>query len=443
VEIRPQALRSDTDVASAPLSAAHVLVSHAFTPTGFIPPVLAPFSSRLCALTVVLPWEDLEHLGGLLLRLEDGTPSDGFRYFSIASTTAVGPLPPGLTHRLTHLTTMVLRNIVPTWKPLESLSSLTTIHLVGDLQPPTYEYNISDFFELLLRTPRLRHLLLSGIGPLIYDVMPEWIVPLDSLETLRLHHCRLQAEILRHLAISLDTKEVSIHAHVRSAPRDLGTVFSVIPRWWRFVPWHVDFYQEGRDRCHLLFVGTRSRKGSRDHPAEPPVLTLELSVTNTDPGFLTTFSGWCIESFKPLSTTGVQELVIHSYQWPRGQMDNPVYDLLQSLSALRRLVLKGCNESPFYEAFCRDRGKKSLVCPCLTVVEINPIVEFRRCLGGQAPCPQLAARLSTLVEARKGRGAPLKRLDVVFPAQCQEEAWYVERRVMMDLGMWEVRVRVA
>ena len=106
-------------------------------------------------------------------------------------------------------------------------------------------------------------------------------------------------------------------------------------------------------------------------------------------------------------------------------------------------MLKGCNESPFYEAPCRDRGKESPACPRLTVVEINPIVEFRRCLGGQAPCSQLVVRLSTLVEVRKGSGVPLKRLDVVFPAQCQEEAWYVEWKVMMDLGMWEVRVRAA
>jgi hypothetical protein len=97
-------------------------------------------------------------------------------------------------------------------------------------------------------------------------------------------------------------------------------------------------------------------------------------------------------------------------------MDNPVYDLLQSLSALRRLVLKGCNEGPFYEALCHDRGKKSLVCLRLTVVEINPIVEFRRYLGGQAPCPQLVVRLSTLMEAKKGCGVPLKTLDVVSPA---------------------------
>jgi hypothetical protein len=84
---------------------------------------------------------------------------------------------------------------------------------------------------------------------------------------------------------------LSIHAHVRSAPRDLGSVFSVIPWWWRFVPWNVDFYQEGRDRCRLLFVGTCSWKGSRDHPAKLLVFTLELSVTNTDPCFLTNFSG--------------------------------------------------------------------------------------------------------------------------------------------------------
>ena len=125
VEIRPQALRSDTDVASAPLSAAHVLVSHAFTLTGFIPPILTPLSSRLCALAVVLSCEDLERLGNLLLRLEDGIPSDVLRYFSIASTTAVAPFPPGLTYRLTHLITLVLRNIVPTWNRV-SASHTTT-----------------------------------------------------------------------------------------------------------------------------------------------------------------------------------------------------------------------------------------------------------------------------------------------------------------------------
>lgn len=121
------------------------------------------------------------------------------------------------------------------------------------------------------------------------------------------------------------------------------------------------------------------------------------------------------------------------------------------LPVLWKLVLKGCNETLFYEALSwvrieGRRGKRGLVivCPHLTATEINPIVGFRKCLGVQtAPCPRLVKDLSTLVQTRKVRGPPLKRLGILFPAQYQKEAWYVKDRAIIDFEMWGVRVRVA
>lgn len=104
------------------------------------------------------------------------------------------------------------------------------------------------------------------------------------------------------------------------------------------------------------------------------------------------------------------------------------------LPVLWKLVLKGCNETLFYEALNRvriegRRGKRGLVivCPHLTLVKINPIVGLRKCLGGQTtPCLRLVKDLSTLVQTRKVRGVPLKRLDIVFPARYQKEVRYAK-----------------
>ncbi|KAF9649867.1 hypothetical protein BDM02DRAFT_3185945 [Thelephora ganbajun] len=429
-------------------SVAYVLISHTFTP-GLVQSILAQFSNRICSLLVSLPHKELERLSDLL------PPSDGLCYMDITSITGVIPFPPGLTHHLTPLTTLVLHNILPTWKPLKSLATLTTLLIICDFQPstapPNYEYRISDFFELLLCTPRLRHLRLSGIGPTNYNVTPEWIVPLEYLETLDLH-CQLQAEILHHLSISLDTRVISVHARVRSALLNAGAVSCVTPssRKWQFIPFRVDVYQEGVDRCRLLFVGIRLWNGSRDDLAELPAFTLEVSVTNTIHELNAPFSGQCIRSFQPLSTTNIQELTIHSYRCPRRQTSNPVYDMLSSLSALRRLVLKGCKESPFYKALSRvevegKRGKRRLfvVCPHLIVVEIDPIVGFRRFLGDRTPpSSQLATDLSVLMQERKGRGASLKMLDIVFPAQCEREARRLKEQLVAKPGVCTVSVRV-
>ena len=387
----------------------------------------------------------------MLSSLWDGGASDELNYANFISITAIVPLPLGLTRRFKRLTTLLLCNIIPAQRPLRSLYNLTTLSITSNLRPPMdarFEYRTSDFFELLLCTPRFLHLRHSGIGPSIYDVTPEWVVPLGFLETLHLHHCWLQVKILRHLAISLDIKELSIHTHVQPEPHDVEAMFHVTHRRWRFIPFHVDFYQEGRDGCRLLFVGACFQKRSRDL-AEFPVFTLELSFSNTALRPITVFSQY-VKSFQPLSKTNIQELVINSYQWPRGWTSDPVYDLLQLLPALWKLVLKGCNESPFYEALSRfrvegRRGKRGLIaCPRLTVVEISPIVGFRKCLGGQAArCPRLVMDLSALVQTRKVCGAPLKRLTIVFPAQYQKEARYVEERVTFGPGMRAVRVRVA
>jgi hypothetical protein len=246
VDILHQVPHADTDIASvASLSAAHVFVSHAFTPA-LVPPVLSQFSGWLCSLVVALPHKDLERLSGLLSCLEGGAASYDLCYANLTSATAVVPLPPGLACRFTHLTTLPLCNVIPTRKPLNPLSTLTTLSIFSDFQPPVspgYEYKISDFFELLLCTPQLRHLRLSGIGPSIYDMTHEWVVPLEFLETLHLHHCRLQAKILQHLSISPHTREVSLHTRV--LPHDVNTVFHITPKRWQFVPIRVDFYQEG------------------------------------------------------------------------------------------------------------------------------------------------------------------------------------------------------
>ena len=162
---------------------------------------------------------------------------------------------------------------------------------------------------------------------------------------------------------------------------------------------------------------------------------LELSFTNNVLESVTVAPSQCIESFRPPPTTNIQELTIHSNRWLRGQTSNPAHRLLQSLPALRKLVLNGCNEISFYKTLVRVRSegrhgkrKLSVVCPHLAVVEINPIVEFRKHLGGQAAsCIQLATDLSVLMWEREGRGAPLKRLNIVFPAKCEKEARYVEK----------------
>ena len=448
IDIRHQAHRAGTGSTSAASpSAAHVLASQTFTPS-LVRSFLAQFSHRLCSLVVSLPREDLECLYDLL-------PVSGRPHrINFTSTTSVTPLPPALTRHLVSLETLLLRNVIPTWSPLRSLYSLTTLSLVGDSRSPAlldFEYRISDFFESLLCAPRLRHLQLSGLGPTIYDVTADWVVPLEFLETLHLHHCCLQAEILYHLSISY-AREISIYTRVRSAHLCAGAVLNVTARRWRFVPFSVDFYQEGTDCYRLVFVGTRPRCCSgRDNPSELPVLTLEISVTDAAQRFGAAFSGRCIQSFRPLSAAQIQELTIHSYRGPQGQTDDPVYSLLQSLSSLRKLVLKGCDESPFYKALGRIkvqgmRGRRglSLLCPHLAVVEINPIVEFQRYLGdGTPPCQKLVRDLSRLVQKRKGRGMSLKRLQIVFPAQCRKEARYVDKKLFLDFGIWAVRVKVA
>jgi len=248
------------------------------------------------------------------------------------------------------------------------------------------------------------------------------------------------------MSFSLDLREISIHTHVRLVPPGAGVMSCVTSRnlKWLFTPSHVDFYQEGWDRCRLLFGGTRCWRSNEDDLAEAP-LTLEVSVTSTTQGINTAFPGRCIESFWPLSTTNVRELTIHAYRHPRRQAGDYIYNLLRSLAALRKLVLKGCNERPFYEALSRVaiEGRLPVVCPHLTVVEIDPIVEFQRHHGYKTPpCSKLVMDLSALMRKRKGRGVPLKRLKVVFPAECQVEARYVEKLVI-DLDMWTVvRVRV-
>ena len=448
IDIRHRDHRTDADTTpTASPSAAHVLVSQTFTP-GLIRSLLAQFPHQLCSLVVSLPHEDLEHLCDLF-------PASGEpRCISLTSTFAVAPLPPGLARHIISLKTLLLHNIVPTWNPPRSLYSLTTLSLVDNSQHPVpfdYEYKISDFFEFLLCTPQLRHLWLSGIGPTIYNVTSDWVVPLEFLETLHLHHCRLQVEILRHLSISFNTREISVHTRVQSAHLYAGAVFYISSSRWEFTPFSVNFHQEGTDSCRLLFVGTRLQESSGDNLSKLPALTLEISIADTAQRFNTAFSGRCIRSFRSLSVSYIRELTVHSYRRPQGQMENPVYTLLRSLSSLGKLVLKGCDESPFYEALSRirvqgTRGRRglSVVCPHLTVVEINPIVEFQRYLGDQTPpCRRLVEDLSKMMQKRKGCGAPLKRLQIVFPAQCREEVRYVEKKLFFDFGMWAVRVKVA
>ena len=428
-------------------SAAHTLTSQTFAPD-LIQSILAQFSNRLCSLVVSLPHEDLERLGDLL------PAPDVLRSFHPTPIAAVAPLPPQLALHIVPLRTLWLRNALPTWKLSNALSALTTISLIGDSQSPApfdCEYKISDFFEFLLCAPQLRHLLLSGLGPTLYDVMSGWVVPLEFLETLCLHHCRLQAEILRHLSISLDTRVISIHTRARLAPLNAGAVFHVTASRWEFIPFCVDFYQEGENSCRLLFVGNRLRKGGRGNPVELPVLTLEILVTDAAQITDTTLPSKCIWSFRLISTANIRELTIHSYRCPRGQTKDPVGNLLRSLLALRKLVLKGCDERPFYKVLSRirvegRRGMRGLyaVCPDLTEVEIDPIVEFQRYLGGPIPpCQTLVTDLSKLIQERELRRAPLKRLKIVFPAQCWKEAQYVREKLFADFGMRVVRVRVA
>jgi len=230
-------------------------------------------------------------------------------------------------------------------------------------------------------------------------------------------------------------------------------VLNVTADRWDFIPFSVDFYQEGTDRCRLVFVGTRAQEGSsRGNLSELPVLTLEISVTHAARRSGAAFSGQCIQSFRSLSVAQIQELTVHSYRGPQGRADGPVYNLLQSLSSLRKLVLKGCDESPFYKALSRIKvqgrcGRRDLsvgVCPHLAVVEIDPIVGFQRYLGdGTPPCKKLVEDLSGLIQRRKSRGAPLIKLQIVFPAQCRTEARYVGKRLFLDFSMWAVRVKVA
>lgn len=343
VDIGYRALTDDTGVHSiASLeSATHVLVSQKFAPD-LISSILAQCSTQLCSLVIILPPEDLEYLGDIL------PGSDGLRSMSLMSTAAVIPLPAGLTRHLITLTTLLLSNVIPTSIWLDTLSGLTTLSLFTNAQPPAtfdYEYRISDLFQLLLHTPQLEHLRLSGFGPTVYDVTPNWIVPLEFLETLHLHHCRLQEEILHHLSISLEMREISIHKRVRSVPPSVGAVLCITASKWEFIPSSVDFYQEGVNCCRLRFLGTRLLRGSRDGLVDSPVLSLEISVTNTaqlpDP----TFPGQCLRSFRSLSTASVQRLAISSYQWPLGRAENPACDLLKSLPALKKLLLRGATKA--------------------------------------------------------------------------------------------------
>ena len=143
-----------------------ILISPVFS-LGSVQSVLAQFSGWLCSLVVALPHKELGRLGGLLLSLGDGGVSDGV---NLTSTIVIVPLSPGSTHRFTHLKTLLLCNVIPTRKSLESLSHLTSLSIAGNLQPsvhPGYEHKISDFSGLSPRMPRL-HLQLSGIGQSIY-----------------------------------------------------------------------------------------------------------------------------------------------------------------------------------------------------------------------------------------------------------------------------------
>ena len=90
------------------------------------------------------------------------------------------------------------------------------------------------------------------------------------------------------------------------------------------------FYQEGRDSCRLLFYGARFREGSQYRLIELLVSILQLSFINTVLEPVTVFTNQCIESFRPLPTTNIQKLTIHSYRWLRGQTSNPAHKLLQS-----------------------------------------------------------------------------------------------------------------
>ena len=441
--IRYQTLRTGTGTTYP--SAAHVLRSDTFIP-GIVQPFLAHFATRLCSLVISLPHEDLEHLSDIL------PASIGLHYLSVASTTAVIPLPPRLVRRLTLLKTLSLGNVLPPRNLPNSLTALTTLSIVGHSQSPGYEYRISDFFEFLLCTPQLRHLRLAGIGPTIYDVTTEWVVPLVFLKTLYLHHCCLQTKIVHHLSISLDLREISIQMYARSTALNAGAVSCLTPRGWLFNPLCVDFYQEGRDRCCLRFVGTHLRTSGQDDLVDTPPFTLELSVTNAIQRFDTNFSSRCIQSFRPLSMASIRALTIHSYQ-PRGRLGNHVYNLLRSLPALAKLVLNGCSENPFYQALSRVRidGKhgrrgRFVICPHLTEMEIDPIVEFRKCLGDQTPpCSKLAEYLFILVRTRKGCGAPLARLKITFPTRYRKEARFVEDnlKLLINLDTCAVCVRVA
>ena len=98
--------------------------------------------------------------------------------------------------------------------------------------------------------------------------------------------------------------------------------------------------------------------------------------------------------------------------------------------------MKGCDEEPFYEALGQDRvnrrrGKRGaeLICPHLIRMEINPVFKLlQSCLGDRVRCPRLMVFLAKLLRTREQRGAPLERLELVFPARCKEEARYIEKK---------------
>lgn len=100
-----------------------ILISHVFS-LGSGQPVLAQFSGWLCSLVVALPHKELGRLTGLPLSLGDGSVSDGVHYVIFTSTTVSVSLPPELTHRSAHLKTLLLCNIIPTGKSVESLYTL-------------------------------------------------------------------------------------------------------------------------------------------------------------------------------------------------------------------------------------------------------------------------------------------------------------------------------
>ena len=258
---------------------------------------------------------------------------------------------------------------------------------------------MTDLLEFLEQTPLLEDLTMVAAGPLNDGVGShndvDKVVHLPRLNRLELVGRSVRSGIIFHLSLPTGVY-VTLHADVMS--NENGVTEHFLPSSLEHIPMArnvtaINFSATTSNTCAIYYIG--------------PNGTISIMASNAETikdaeggGFLYE----AIRSFKPISTTEVEELLFDGFRGSvnkREASEAPYFLALQSMKNLLSLILVDCSTPLFIEVL--QIMEPEIICPSLRKLTIYLSPEGSFGVTG----------LGRLLSVRKERGVPLDTLILV------------------------------